>query len=214
MGKSAAAFCFAAAIAFPAPRVFAQNFYAGVKGGVLLSSARETLTGSSRAGVSDTSMLLRRYSVGPSFELGLPKKLRLETGLLYRRFDATDTVQFAGVHIQTTFSRDNRWEVPLVIRREMRGGAARPFVGAGGVWSRFSRDARTEILSTLGGSPQFTTGEWHDSDDLFGWVGSAGVRFRLPFGLKLTPELRYTRWTAKRWLPSQNQVDFLLGIGF
>lgn len=214
MGRFTAAVCFAAAIAFPAPAIFAQSFYAGVKGGVLLSPARETSAGSSRAGVSDASLLLRRYSVGPSFELGLPKKLRLEAGMLYRRFDATDTLRFAGAVTQTTFLRDNRWEVPVVLKREWTHRAARPFAGAGGVWSRFSRNSRTQILSTMGGSTELITAEWNGSDNLFGWVGSAGVRFRLPLGVKITPELRYTRWTAKRWLPSQNQVDFLLGIGF
>lgn len=84
----------------------------------------------------------------------------------------------------------------------------------GGVWQRISRDVRFESVPGLQQPPVRTSGQWSESDDLFGWVGTAGVRFRLPMGLKVTPELRYTRWTAKRWLPSQNQVDFLLGIGF
>jgi hypothetical protein len=32
--------------------------------------------------------------------------------------------------------------------------------------------------------------------------------------LKVTPQLRYTRWTSIRLLPSQNQVEILVGLGF
>jgi len=191
-----------------------QPFYFGVKGGVLLSPSKESSSESGRGGQTETTLLLRRYSIGPSAEIGLPWKLRLEAGLLYRSFDATRAITVAGAFRQTTWLSDNRWEAPLGIRRELSGGAARPFVGAGGVWSRFSRDVHVEGINFLPDPPSRLTGQWKESDDLFGWTGSAGVRFRLPMGLKITPELRYTRWTAKRWMPSQNQVDFFLGIGF
>jgi len=54
-------------------------------------------------------MLLRRYAVGPSFEIALPARLRLETGLLYRRYDSTSVTNFADVSISTLYLRDNRW---------------------------------------------------------------------------------------------------------
>ncbi len=192
----------------------AQPFYIGLKGGVLLSSSRDSGATQSRAGEAQSSLLLRRYSVGPSFEAALPARLRLETGLLYRRATSTQELAFAAQYRDTRWSRDHRWEVPFGLRRELSSGAARPFVGAGGVWSRFHRDVRFERTEFFPDPPRTFSGQFSDSDDVFGWTGSAGVRFRLAGGLKITPELRYTRWTAKRGLPSQNQVDFFLGIGF
>jgi hypothetical protein len=32
--------------------------------------------------------------------------------------------------------------------------------------------------------------------------------------LKITPEIRYTRWTSVRFLPTPNQVEILMGLGF
>ncbi len=192
----------------------AQPFYIGLKGGVLLSPSRDSGAGQSRAGDLQSSLLLRRYSVGPSFEAALPARLRLETGLLYRRATSTQEWAFAAQYRETRWSTDNRWEVPFGVRRELASGAARPFVGAGGVWSKFHRNVRFERTEFHPEPPRTIGGQFSDSDNLFGWTGSAGVRFRLVGGLKLTPELRYTRWTAKRGLPSQNQVDFFLGIGF
>jgi opacity protein-like surface antigen len=192
----------------------AQPFYIGVKGGVLLSADSRTSSSSGRQGRTDSSMLLRRYAVGPSFEIALPACLRLETGLLYRRYDSTSVTNFADISISTLYVRDNRWEVPLVLRRELSRSAAQPFAGAGGVWSRSSLHTRVETLSGLVQPPTTNVYSLSNSDNLFGWTGSAGIRFRLPVGVKITPEIRYTRWTAQRLLPSQNQVDFFLGIGF
>ena len=47
-----------------------------------------------------------------------------------------------------------------------------------------------------------------------GWVVSGGVRMRAAGPLKITPEMRYTRWTSLRFFPTRNQVEFMLGVGF
>ncbi len=200
--------------AFSSGILFAQFFYAGVKGGVLLTSSTETSRAAGRQGQTDTHLELRRYSVGPSFEVALPARWRVETGLLYRSFSATQVSVLGDVLRTSTKLSDKRWEAPLVLRREFSSGSARPFAGAGGVWARCLRDVSVLATDNLSQPPIQTSGRWSETDDLFGWTGSAGVRFRLAMGLKVTPEIRYTRWTAKRWLPSQNQVDLFLGIGF
>ncbi len=204
-------FCF---FAFSALTLSAQPFYVGVKGGVLLSSSTDTFRTTGRQGQTDTSLELHRYSVGPSFEIALPARLRLETGLLYRNFDASQVTLLGDAFRTFTSLSDKRWEIPLAMRREFSSGGVRPFAGAGGVWMRALRDVSVLTVDNLSQPPIQTSGKYSTSDDLFGWTGSAGVRFRLPMGLKITPEIRYTRWTAKRWLPSQNQVDLFLGIGF
>lgn len=199
--------------AFSSATLLAQPFYAGVKGGVLLTSSTESSRAAGRQGQTDTNLELRRYSVGPSFELALPARWRVETGLLYRSFEASQFSVLGDAFRTLTKLNDKRWEVPLVLRREFSSGSARPFVGAGGVWTRCLRDVSVLTTNHLSQPPIQTSGQWSETDNLFGWTASAGVRFRLVTGLKITPEIRYTRWTAKRWLPSQNQVDLLLGIG-
>lgn len=199
---------------FSALTLSAQPVYVGVKGGVLLSSSSDTFRTTGRQGQTDTGLELHRYSVGPSFEIALPARLRLETGLLYRSFDANEVTLLGDTFRTFTFLSDKRWEVPVALRREFSSGSVRPFAGAGGVWTRALRDVSVLSVNNLSQPPRQTTGQYSTSDDLFGWTGSAGVRFRLPLGLKITPEIRYTRWTAKRWQPSQNQVDLFLGIGF
>jgi len=179
-----------------------------------MSSPSEITSQSGRGGQSIATARLSRGILGGSFEAELPARLRLETGLLYRTFRGSEFRDFAGA-VQEFYSlEDRRLEVPLSVRRELSSGSVRPFVGAGGVWAHVFRDVSwTRVQSTV--PPAATSfGYRSESDNLFGWTGSAGVRFRLPMGLKITPEIRYTRWTAKRWLPSQNQADFFLGIGF
>lgn len=201
-------------LAFAPLSTAAQPFYAGFKAGVLLTSSTETTSQSGRTGQSIATAKWNRAILGGAAEAGLPANLRVETGLLYRTFRGSNFLDFAGAVQEFISLEDRRLEVPLSLRRELSSGSVRPFVGAGGVWTHCFRDVSwTRVQGTV--PPATTTfGSRSESDNLFGWTGSAGVRFRLPMGLKITPEIRYTRWTAKRWLPSQNQGDFFLGIGF
>jgi opacity protein-like surface antigen len=201
-------------LAITALSITAQPFYAGFKAGVLLTSSSETTSQSGRGGQSIATAKSGRKILGGTVEAGLPAKLRVETGLLYRTFRGSEFRDFAGAVQEFISLEDKRLEVPLSLRRELSSGSVRPFVGAGGVWTHCFRDVSwTRVQSTV--PPAATSfGYRSESDNLFGWTGSAGIRFRLPMSLKITPEIRYTRWTAKRWLPSQNQVDLFLGIGF
>jgi len=192
----------------------AQPFYVGVKAGALLTTSKDSSRSTDRSGQTDTTLELKRYSVGPSFEIALPARLRVETALLYRSFEAGSVTVFGNDFTTFRSFKENWWEVPLALRREFSSGKVRPFAGAGGVWARRLTDVSQLRVDNLSQPPSQMAGQWSDSDDLFGWIGSAGVRFRLPAGVKITPEIRYTRWTAKRWLPSQNQVDVFLAIGF
>jgi opacity protein-like surface antigen len=201
-------------LAITALSTSAQPFYAGFKAGVLLTSSSETTSQSGRSGQSIATAKLNRGILGGTVEAGLPAKLRVETGLLYRTFRGSEFRDFAGAVQEFISLEDKRLEVPLSLRRELSSGSVRPFVGAGGVWTHCFRDVSWTRVQSIVPPATTTFGSRSESDNLFGWTGSAGVRFRLPMGLKITPEIRYTRWTAKRWLPSQNQVDLFLGIGF
>ena len=47
-----------------------------------------------------------------------------------------------------------------------------------------------------------------------GIVFGGGMRILTIEPLKLTPEIRYTRWRSMNFFPTENQVEFLLGLGF
>mgnify|MGYP001131218038 CR=1 FL=1 len=203
--------CFAAS----APTVSGQPLYVGIKGGLLLTDSTLSVGSPGRTGLTTYSLNLRRYSVGPSVEAGLPWRLRIESGFLYRRFDDT-AVDFKGPSWWTAYrSRGNRWEVPVVVKREWGANHVRPFLGAGGLWSRVpATDLEVERFYDAAQPPLSVSRGEGASGNTGGWIVTGGLRFRAAGALKITPEVRFTRHTSALWLPSRNQVDFFLGLGF
>jgi hypothetical protein len=47
----------------------------------------------------------------------------------------------------------------------------------------------------------------------FGATIGGGLSWRLRFE-SVEPELRYTHWTAKRWMATSDEIDVLFGITF
>jgi hypothetical protein len=108
---------------------------------VVGSSASSAFVGS-RAVSGLSTLNIRRYTIGSTFEVALPFGLRFEADALYRR----------------------RYRIndPL----------------------------------TQGGT-----------------VFGAGIRFITIGPLRVTPEIRYSRWTSPEFLPTRNQVELLVGLG-
>src|SRR6266852_2834551 len=67
-----------------------QMFYFGVKGGTPLSPSTSSAFGRDRSGSGLSTLNIRRYTVGPTFELALPFRLRFEADALYKRLDRTE----------------------------------------------------------------------------------------------------------------------------
>jgi len=198
-----------------APAVWGQPFYLGIKGGLVLTDSTTSVQSSGRTGLSTFSLNLRRYSLGPFVEVKLPWRLRVESGFLYRRFDDT-AVDYKGPSWWTAYrSRGSRREVPVVVKREWGVNRVRPFLGAGGVWSRVPvTDLEVERFYDAAQPPLLVSRGEGASDNTGGWIVTGGLRVRAPGGLKITPEVRFTRYASGLWLPSRNQVDFFLGLGF
>lgn len=170
-----------------------------------------------RTGQNDSHLLLKRFAVGPSFELGLPAGLRLESGFLYRRFSSSENLSLGPANWQSYDIRGSRWELPAVLKREFGRGAVRPFAGGGGVWSRVPAPDVTVAMYLEAGPPPYqvnTVRTKGSPDNTGGWIATGGVRIRGPGGVKFTPEIRFVHWTSGQWLPTRNQADFFLGIGF
>ncbi len=161
------------------------------------------------------SMLdIRRYTVGPTFEVALPFRLRLEGDALYKRLDVIEHYFLAPGIGMITRTTANPWEFPLLLKYSFRQ-RFHPFVDAGGTFRRIeSVDESIENFFD-GLEPPSVTRYHHLNYPLTqgGMVCGGGVRLKIAGVLKITPEIRYTRWTSKDLFPTRNQVEFLMGLG-
>lgn len=181
----------------------------GIKGGVPLTDAFETVRSGNIRYVTDT----KRYLVGGTVELRLGFGLGVEFDALYKRLNY-------GVEqgALTASTRGNSWEFPLLFKMRAPTEGVRPYFTAGPSFRHLS-GLKQFVLSPLGNretdrpselSNRFTTGF------AVGGGLEIGNRFRL------APEIRYTRWGWETFRSpldpafrsNPNQLDFLLGLHF
>lgn len=193
----------------------AQVFSAGVMGGTPISSSTATGTvGGRNIGFGPSALNIRRYTIGPTFEVGLPFQLRIEVDALYKRLDRTEHAFFNPAFGTITRLAANSWEFPMLLTRLWLRGPVRPFAAAGGAFRRInSFQGSTETF--FNGPPPVSVSRYRVDESLTegGIVIGSGVRLAA-WCIMISPEIRYTRWTALRFQPTQNQVDFLLGLTF
>jgi hypothetical protein len=175
--------------ALTAAAVSAQNIGYGVRGGVPLS---DFLEAESKTGAL-TNVLRGRGTViiGPMLEVRLPFGLGIEANALYRRWDAEGVLNGGSA---------STWEYPVYGKIGIPGVIVRPYVGAG---INFQR---------LGDVSRFLGGTAVDSNRR-GFLGAGGVEFKAPF-VRISPEVRFTRWGDSGPIRSTNQFDFLIGFSF
>lgn len=193
-----------------APALFAQPVSVGIKAGVPLTDAFETLAQPGQSLRSET----KRWMVGPTFELHLPARLSIELDALYKRFNFSSTQAIAN-SISSSLGDANSWEFPLLLKYRFSGGVVRPFVDAGVSFTTLR--GLTEVREF------FTRNNLPDPlDDRFraGFVLGGGIELKLAF-LRISPEIRYTRWGWNNFRDvgsivrsRDNQADFLVGLTF
>ena len=206
----------------------AQVFSAGIKGGTPISdagiSSEARIVGVPPLGPSiisgPSTLNVRRYTIGPTVELALPFSLRLQADFLYKRLDQTDHVSVYGIRTITRRAA-NSWEFPLAVKYVWQYGGVRPFALTGGSirWIN-SFEGSNEQFDPVTSTPEdphtpysLTRFEGGEGLTQGGWVIGSGVRFDVSI-IKISPEIRYTRWASHDFLPTQNQVEFLLGVMF
>src|SRR5438477_4905107 len=104
---------------------FAQSLLIGAKGGVPVTA------GFSTDRVSYSSVV-KRYTLGPTADIALPWKLRLEVDALYRRtgWDIAVRPTLISQAYQSTV-RIGAWDFAALPKRGFRRGSAlRPYAGA------------------------------------------------------------------------------------
>ncbi len=173
----------------------AQQLSFGLKGGYSLTDS-ENKTSSvllSEAGpIGSYDSSHRTYLVGGTVEVSLPFGLSLEGDFLYHPFNSRLTYTgLGGVGTFVQVSNSNVFEIPVMAKLRLGRGLARPFV-TGGPDFRINQISLSSAGVTVGG----------------------GLEFKAAF-VKISPEVRYTRWRGSAPLGvNPNQAAVLLGITF
>jgi hypothetical protein len=197
----------------------AQFFSVGVKGGVPITDAFNAVQGDQTSYFTST----HRYIIGPTAQVNLPLGFSVEVDALYKRlgFQYQQNTVDGTVTAQTVA---NSWEFPLLVKWAFLPGPIRPFVDAGASFRHITGvDQFRQTLLVIGGQTNSSTSnpaELNKSTDA-GFVFGGGLEFKLG-KLRITPELRYTRWGGEVFRDpvnallqtNRNQGDFLLGITF
>lgn len=166
----------------------------------------------------------RPYMIGPSIEVRLPAGFALEADALYQRIGNTSSFGLIGsflgtgvaaVTSETTRTRANEWEFPLLGKYYFRRNSAwQPFVGTG--WAfRFgeTHESGNETIINAGASSgTFTFNDSFRSNLEVGATFAAGIRYRIGH-FALQPQFRYTRWGSNSSLRHDEAV-FQFGLSF
>ena len=202
-------------IVFLCSNAYPQLFSVGVEGGTPLSESTSSgMVGNRSIGGGLSTLNVRRYTVGPTFEVALPFGLRFEADALYKRLDRTEHYFLGPTYGTITREVANSWEFPLLLKYSLARGRYRPFAAAGGTFRRIESLAGSTEMFESGLGPPYSVA-YHINDALTqgGMAFGGGLRIKSVGALKITPEIRYTRWTSRDLLPTRNQVELLLGIG-
>ena len=215
---------------FSSTAVFAQpvSFSYGLKGGLPLTDLVDTVSGSRTTVTSVTN----RYIVGPTAELRLPFSFGVEVDALYRHFSYNSSETLIDV-LSTLRTTGSDWEFPLLLKKRFGGvGPVRPFVDAGVNFNKIS--GLSQSVSTLVFPNRLTTSSNGNPAELkndftAGFTMGGGVEIHLLI-LRITPEIRYTRWGTQQFsgifppggvsgiagslTSNQNQAEFLVGFTF
>jgi hypothetical protein len=165
------------------------------------------------------------YTLGPrtSFVVeGLFSQLRFTQNIdAYWGVDNPETATDDRTHqsgVQSTNAR--LWDLPLMVRHKgvRSSGLLSHLFVAGGATDRFISNIRTTTDTTLNGTTTTTrTPLGASKKNLLGVVVGVGFQFIDDFGIRITPEVRYTRWAGRTFdsnsaMSPANQLEVGISI--
>ena len=186
-----------------------------------------------------TKGMSSRIGYGLTVQFAITDHIALAVGGYLRRLGydlsttlTTDTISFVNGTASTTEtvtstseSTRARWlDVPIMLRyyfKDRHTPGSRFFVEGGGAWrdvrSIGSSISSTDSSGTLTCCVSNTVQPTHRNSR--GFLGGAGAQFIDPFGIRVVPEVRYTRWVSPIFdtvttHTQRNQVEFDLTLSF
>lgn len=167
----------------------------GVIGGGQLRGLFQSVFGDADS-LEDTST---RVLIGPTVQFHWDR-YSLQLDALYRGYGLRSTGNLLGLGF-TSRSTGRTWEFPLLLKRKFNSPdvPVRPFLGAG-IAMRYL--GQTSLLSA---NDQSASEQTSTRQLTFGLPLAAGMEFRLQ-RFRISPELRYTLWTADNATPIRTQL--------
>jgi hypothetical protein len=184
---------------------FAQ-FSFGLRGGVPLTDFYHAVSNPSATFESGST----GFILGPTIEVHLPAGFGIEVDALYRHFDYNASATLVDTLVNN--KANSAWEFPFLIKYRVTTPVVRPFLDAGFAFDRWS--GVKQITNAVGLTNSNVSGV------NTGVVLGGGLELKVPF-VKISPEIRFTRWGAKNISDlggvlhfNQNQAEFLIGLTF
>ena len=225
------------------PEASSRRFWFG---GIASYTPLKEINGGSTAPAPSTTLAgnsgSKPLGEGVTFHMGLLKNFSLDLDLIHRRagYNFNDaivggTTKGAGTSTTITnityeITNATYWDVPLLLEYKRRqrwyyeGGGALRHVGDLRSW-RFQR-ASSAVTTTSSSAVTTTNTDTCCNEspaaarkNIEGVVAGAGIHFVDAFGIKVTPEVRYTRWLGNTFAEgpirsNRNQIEVLFGIAF
>lgn len=186
--------------------------------------------------IYSTAGTFKRAGFGAYAEVLLTNRIAIN-GMLLRHslgyvlnsdiYEGTDNINTsADERKHTVRSEDTRavfYDLPIVARwyaKDRFRPGPRFFMEAGYSWRRAS-NIKTSISTSINtADPVITNNPTAPKQrTIRGFVAGLGVHAVDPFGIRVVPEVRYTRWMNETWnflstRTNRNQIEAVLSIGF
>ena len=179
----------------------------------------------------------RLFGGGIVWQTTLTPRLALSGGMLFRRLDFTTTaITYEGVDdtdttddertatLKQTTTRARLLDIPLVLRRYSKDHSrrGRRYFYEGGMAMRLAHGVRSFGVSTDQAGTETCCDEATQTPAhrvLPGFVAGAGIQFIDEFGIRIVPEVRYTRWLWRTFdsgpaRSGMDQLEFGLSLTF
>lgn len=198
-----------------APAAFCQSLGVGIKAGMPLTDAV--------SGSLEVESIRKNLVIGPMIEVRLPFGLAVEANALYRRIGYDSSRTELGT-TTTSRIRANAWELPIMGKMGI-GPHLLPvrFFAGVGYATRYVTNVSAE-LTQAGIEIPVNTQFLLANDPIHGMILTTGGEFKVPFLVRIVPEIRYTRWGSRSFdeqgsrgfyaQSSKNQLDLLVGFQF
>ncbi|HYR90459.1 MAG TPA: hypothetical protein VE422_40695 [Terriglobia bacterium] len=209
--------------------VFSQTVKVGVlAGGQAISPLVNDHAVSSIVNNSPAEVQMKRFTLGPTVDIGLQRHLSLEVSALWKDLSNSRTVvytvdKYTGASYAQRDTAGKAWEIPTLLKWSMpvRPELPGPFFAAGITYRRMR--GRTHVYGTDLGTSLVPTPRPFDFIEpihvnTVGPIAALGIEVLSGRSFNVVPQVRYTHWVNRAadfsLKSSNNSVDILVAVTF